>query len=60
MAANRDHHIGATGMQRQQEHFAGANRAQFASVNHGRPATAATARPGEFFNRGGANEREQQ
>ena len=52
MAANRDHHIGATGMQRQQEHFAGTNRSQLASVNHGRPATAATARPGEFSNRG--------
>ena len=52
MAANRDHHIGATGMQKQQEHFAGTNRAQFASVNHGQPATAATARPGEFSNRG--------
>src|SRR5579863_4654710 len=53
MAANRDSHIGATGMQRQQEHFASTNRAQLASVNHGRPATAATARPGEFSNRGG-------
>ena len=59
MAANRDHHIGATGMQRQQEHLAGTNRAQLASANHGRHATAATARPGEFSNRGGADEREQ-
>ncbi len=54
MAANRDRHLGATGMQRQQEHFAGTNRAQFASANHGQPSTAATARPGEFSNHGGA------
>jgi hypothetical protein len=52
MAANRDPHIGATGMQKQQEHFASTNRAQFASVNHGQPGTAASARPGEFSNRG--------
>ena len=52
MAANRDQHIGATGMQSQQEHFASNNRAQFAAVNHGQPATAATARPGEFPSRG--------
>ncbi|HEY4949903.1 MAG TPA: hypothetical protein VIH88_06185, partial [Candidatus Acidoferrales bacterium] len=52
MAANRDHHIGATGMQKQQEHFASTNRAQFASVNHGQPRTAATARSGQFSGRG--------
>jgi hypothetical protein len=52
MAANRDQHVGATGMQSQQEHFASSNRGQFASVNHGQPATAATARPGEFPSRG--------
>jgi len=52
MAANRDRHTGATGMQKQQEHFASTNRAQFASVNHGQPRTAATARSGEFSGRG--------
>ncbi|MGA7622908.1 MAG: hypothetical protein WCA91_04955 [Candidatus Acidiferrales bacterium] len=52
MAANRDQHIAATGMQRQQEHFASTNRAQLASVNHGQPAVAASARPGEFSGRG--------
>jgi hypothetical protein len=52
MAANRDHHIGATGMQTQHEHLAGINRAQLASVNHGQPRTAATARPGESSSRG--------
>jgi YXWGXW repeat-containing protein len=54
MAANRDRHIGATGMQSQQEHVASTNRAQFASANHGRPAVAAAARPGEFSNRNAA------
>ncbi len=52
MAANRDQHIAATGMQRQQEHFASTNRAQFASVNHGQPRVAASARPGDFTGRG--------
>jgi len=35
-------------MQRQHEHGAASNRAFLASENHGRPAIAATARPGEF------------
>src|ERR1700751_1566378 len=51
MAANRDRHIAATSLQVQHEHTARANRAQFASVNNGRPAVAATARPGEFSGR---------
>jgi len=38
--------------QTQQEHAASQNRALFASTNHGRPAVAATARPGEFSGRG--------
>jgi hypothetical protein len=54
MAANRDQHIGATGMQSQQQHFASTNRSQFASVNRGRPATTATTRPGEFSGRNAA------
>jgi hypothetical protein len=52
MAANRDHHIGATSAQKQHEHAASTDRAQFASVNHGRPSVTATARPGEFSNHG--------
>jgi len=48
MAAERDRHIEATSMQRQQEMAAHNERAQFASENHGRPAIAATGRPGEF------------
>ena len=39
-------------MQMQHEHAARSNRELFASVNHGRPAIAATARPGEFHGRG--------
>ena len=48
MAAEHDRHIEATSAQVQHEHAASQNRAQFASVNHGRPAYAATARPGDF------------
>jgi hypothetical protein len=43
-----EHHFGATSMQTQHEHFASSNRELRASENHGRPAIAATARPGEF------------
>jgi WXXGXW repeat (2 copies) len=46
--AFREHHFEATGMQREHEHAASSNRAFLASENHGRPAIAATARPGEF------------
>ena len=35
-------------MQRDHEHAASGNRAFLASENHGRPAIAATSRPGEF------------
>ena len=48
LAAEHDRHIDATSIQRQHEMAARADRAQFASVNHGRPGVAATARPGEF------------
>ncbi len=48
MAAEREHHFEATSMQAQHEHAAGANRQQWANENHGRPAFAASARPGEF------------
>ena len=43
-----ERHFQPTGMQRQHEHAAGGNRAFRASENHGRPAIAATSRPGEF------------
>ncbi len=46
--AEREHHFDMTDRQRNHEHGAGGNRAFLASENHGRPAVAATARPGEF------------
>ncbi len=44
-------HTEALAVQREHEHSASQNRALFASENHGRPAIAATARPGEFSGR---------
>jgi YXWGXW repeat-containing protein len=46
--AENDHHVAMTNEQVQHEHSASTNRAFLASENHGRPAVAATARPGEF------------
>jgi hypothetical protein len=51
-AAAREPHQAAVAAQVQQEHAASQNRAMFASANHGAPAVAATARPGEFSGRG--------
>lgn len=48
IAAEREQHISPTGVQTQHEHAASINRTQFASVNHGRPSTAASPRAGEF------------
>ena len=48
---SREPHREALAGQRQQERAASRNRALFASQNHGRPAIAATARPGEFNGR---------
>ena len=45
---NHERHFEPTGVQMRHEHEAGSNRAFLASENHGRPAIAATARPGEF------------
>src|SRR6202453_821538 len=45
-------HTPPVAAQVQQEHAASQNRALFASENHGRPAVAATAKPGEFSGRG--------
>jgi hypothetical protein len=47
-AAAREPHQAALSTQVQHEHAASQNRAMFASANHGAPAVAATARPGEF------------
>jgi len=41
-------HQAALASQMQHEHAAAQNRQNFASLNHGRPAVAATARPGDF------------
>jgi len=52
MAAARDPHRTATAMQTEHERVASTNRSQWASVNHGRPAVAATSRPGALGGRG--------
>jgi hypothetical protein len=41
-------HTAALASQREHEHAASQNRQNFASENHGRPAIAATSRPGDF------------
>ena len=46
-----EQHMPALAAQTQQEHLAGQNRNNFANVNHGRPAIAATARAGDFSDR---------
>ena len=48
----RQPHTPPVASQVQQEHTASQNRALFASENHGAPAVAATARPGEFTGKG--------
>ncbi len=50
MAAH-DRHEAPLAAQGQHERIAGQNRQNFASENHGRPAIAATARPGDFSSR---------
>ena len=52
LSAAHEHHFEATSLQRDHEHAAAGNRELRASFNHGRPAVAATARPGEFSGRG--------
>jgi hypothetical protein len=51
-AAAREQHVAAIPAQVQQERTAGANKDLLASENHGRPAIAATAKPGEFTGKG--------
>jgi hypothetical protein len=48
LAAERGQHAAATSMQVQHEQLARNDRAQFASVNHGRPEVTATPRPRAF------------
>ena len=50
--AAREQHVQPTGQQVQHEQSAGTNRAQLASVNHGQPSVAATAKPGAFSGEG--------
>ena len=47
-AAEHEQHVAPTSQQQQHERSAASNREQLASVNHGRPAVAASPRPGEF------------
>ena len=51
-AAAREQRVAATPAQLQHEKAASTNRELLASVNHGSPAVAATAKPGEFAGRG--------
>jgi WXXGXW repeat (2 copies) len=50
--AEHEHHQNALPAQQQHEHAASQNRENFASNNHGKPAIAATAKPGEFKGHG--------
>jgi WXXGXW repeat (2 copies) len=51
-AYSHEPHTAPVAAQVQQEHAASQNKALFASNNHGAPAVAATARPGEFSGKG--------
>jgi hypothetical protein len=50
--ASHERHIAATAAQSEHQQAAGKNHALLASVNHGRPAIAATAKPGELSGHG--------
>src|ERR1700733_9794953 len=51
-AAAQEHHVPPTSEQQQHVHAASTNHALLASVNHGAPAVAATAKPGVFTGKG--------
>jgi hypothetical protein len=51
-AALHEQRISATPVQTQHQHSASTNRELLASINHGKPAIAATAKPGEFSGHG--------
>lgn len=50
--AEHEHHREPLAAQTRHEHMAGKNKQNFASENHGRPAIAATGKPGEFRGKG--------
>jgi len=50
--AEHEHHTERLAAQTRHEHMASQNKQNFASENHGRPAIAATAKPGEFKGKG--------
>jgi hypothetical protein len=52
LAAAHAQHVPPTAEQTQHEHAASTDRAQLASVNHGQPTVAATAKPGAFTGHG--------
>jgi len=52
LSAAHENHVAPTALQTQHEHAARSNRALFASVNHGAPSIAATAKPGVFTGHG--------
>jgi hypothetical protein len=58
-AAAHEQHVAALPAQFQHERTASANKALLASENHGRPAIAATAKPGEFTGKGVVAAREE-
>ena len=51
-AAASERHVAPTPLQTQHEQTASTNKTLLASVNHGNPAIAATAKPGEFTGKG--------
>jgi hypothetical protein len=51
-SAENEHHVSATSAQTQHEQTARGDHSMLASVNHGRPAVAATSKPGEFHGAG--------
>ena len=58
-AAAHEQHVAVIPTQLQHERAAGANKAFLASENHGQPAIAATAKPGEFTGQGVVAAREE-
>jgi hypothetical protein len=52
LAAEHEHHVAPTSLQTQHEQTARSDRSMLASENHGRPAVAATAHPGQFHGQG--------
>jgi hypothetical protein len=55
--AAREQHVAPLAAQTQHANLASQNRQNFAAENHGRPAIAATAKPGDFSNRSAVSAR---